>query len=127
VAFTGVSCACTFQINVATNPGGVIGAGAADQAGVAAGENGLKNPHSVNISPTTTIGGDSWDQKEFAGSVSQSGQDLEVQFVVASDNHPASSPSTQLFTIVYGSATLLFANADASYFQPMLQSFKFTS
>ncbi len=127
VAITGANCGCTFQINVTNNPGGVVSPSTADQSGVTAGEKGLKNPHSINVPSTVSIGGDSWDQKSFGGSVSQSGQDIAVQFVVASDNHPASSPSTHIFTIVYGTAEQLYANANTTYFQPMLQSFKFTS
>jgi hypothetical protein len=127
VAFNGATCSCTFQINIAPNPGGVVSPSTADQGGVTAGEQGLKNAHNINVPSTVSIGGDSWDQKSFGGSVSQSGQDINVQFVVASDNHPASSPSTQIFTVVYGTAAQLFSTANTTFFQPMLQSFKFTS
>jgi len=86
----------------------------------------LKNPQAVNIPPTTTVGGDSWVQKSFAGTTTSNGQSVVVQVVVASDNHPASSPSTKSFTVVYGTMQQLFATANTTYFHPMLQSFKFT-
>jgi hypothetical protein len=86
----------------------------------------VKNPQTETLPPTTTVGGESWDQKSISGTETSGGQNLDFQIVVMSDNHPASAANTQNFTIVYGTEKSRFATANTSYFQPMLQSFKFT-
>jgi hypothetical protein len=65
-----------------------------------------------------------WSLSDF--SPTSTGQGLALQRVVLSDNHPAHATDTQIFTIVYDTEKSLFATATTSYFQPMLQSFKFT-
>jgi hypothetical protein len=114
-------------IVVTPNPGGAISADTLATTGITAVKTQLKNPQDGNLPATTTVGGDSWVQKSTIGGSTAAGTSVPLEFVVISDNHPASSPSTKSFTIIYGTAQQSFASAKTSYFQPMLQSFKFTS
>lgn len=86
----------------------------------------MKNPQTETLPPTTTVGGDSWVQKSISGTFTSNGQSIDVQYVWISDNHPANSANTQNFIINYGTEKSRFATSNTSYFQPMLQSFKFT-
>ncbi len=56
----------------------------------------------------------------------QNGQSVVVQVVVIVGIHPANSPMSKGFIIVYSTTKSLFVQANTTYFQPMLQSFKFT-
>jgi len=87
----------------------------------------LKNPKTETVAPTTMVGGDTWNQRAVSGDATVNGQTANIKLVVIADNHPESSPSTKGFIIVYGTAKQLFDAANSTYFQPMLQSFKFTS
>ena len=127
VAFTNSATLNVFEIVTTPNPGGVASPDFVVTAAVNATKATMKNPQTVNIPPTITVGGESWVQKSLAATITSNGQNGVVQYVVASDNHPASSPSTKSFTIVYGTMQQLFAKANTMYYQPMLQSFKFTS
>lgn len=127
VSFTDAATLNYFQIGITPDPGGVASSDTVVTAGVNAAKATLKNPQAVNIPPKTTIGGDSWVQKSLAGTTTSSGQNGVVQFVVAADNHPASSPSTKSFVIIYGTTQQLFATDNTMYYQPMLKSFKFAS
>ncbi len=127
VSFTDSASLNDFEIVTTPNPGGVASPDFVVTTAVNATKATMKNPQTVNVPPTTTIGGESWVQKSFAGATTSNGQNVVVQIVVASDNHPASSPSTKGFTVVYGTVQQLFATANTMYYQPMLQSFKFTS
>ena len=114
-------------IVVTPNPGAAISADTVANAGITAAKTQLKNPQDANLPATTMVGGDSWVQKSAIGTSTTAGTSIPLEFVVIADNHPASSPSTKSFTIVYGTAQQFFVSANTSYFQPMLQSFKFTS
>jgi hypothetical protein len=127
VSFTDPATLNYFQIGITPDPGGVASSNTIVTASVNAAKATLKNPQTVNVPPTTTIGGESWVQKSIAGTTTGNGQNGVVQFVVACDNHPASSPSTKAFIVVYGTAQQVFATDNTTYYQPMLQSFKFTS
>jgi hypothetical protein len=109
------------------NPGGIASPDTVVNAGIQGVKGTLTNPQTVNVPATTTIGGDTWVQKSIKGSSSTGGQAGVVQLVVASDNHPANSPSTTSFTVIYATLQITFDAANAQYFQPMLQSFKFTA
>lgn len=127
VVFTEPTGIYSLSILVVPNPGGAISADTVVNTGVQAATGALTNTQTVNVPASTTIGGDSWAQKAIAGTSSAAGQTGTVQAVVASDNHPANSPSTNSFTITYQTLQATFDAANSSYFQPMLQSFKFTS
>lgn len=116
-----------FAIVVSPDPGGLASPDTVVSTSIQGVKATLKNPQTVNVPPTTTIGGDSWVQKSISGGSTSEGQAAVVQFVVASDNHPANSAATQSFTIIYATTQILFSAANTQYFQPMLQSFKFTA
>jgi hypothetical protein len=115
------------SIAVTFNPGGAASKDNLADAAATGAKSKLKNPKTETIAPTTTVGGDTWSQRAVSGDATVNGQTANVKLVVIADNHPASSPSTKAFIIVYGTARVLFDAANSTYFQPMLQSFKFTS
>ncbi len=117
----------SLAIVISPNPNGVASADVVASASINAAKATLKNPQTETLSPTTTVGGESWVQKSLSGTSTSNGQSIDVQIVVISDNHPANSSSTRNFAMVYGAPKALFATANANYFQLMLQSFKFTS
>ncbi len=127
VTFSDPTQVYSLAIVTSPNPNGVASADTVASASIGAVKATLTNPQTETLPPTTTVGGESWVQKSLSGTSTSNGQSVAIQIVVISDNHPANSPSTQNFSIVYGAPKLLFATGDTNYFQPMLQSFKFTS
>ena len=127
VTFTDATGIYNLTIVVTPDPGGTVGTSTFVDAGITGLKTTLQNPQTVNVPPTTTVGGDNWAQKSESGTSTSNGQSVTTQFVVLSDNHPASSSSTKNYTVIYGTAQQLFSTANSTYFQPMLQSFKFTS
>jgi hypothetical protein len=127
VVFTDATGVYNFTIVVTPNPGGVASPDTIVTTAIQGAKNTLKNPQDVNVPSMVTIGGDSWVQKSVTGTSSVAGQNGVVQRVFASDNHPANSTSTNNFTITYSTLQATFNAANSQYYQPMLQSFKFTS
>ena len=82
----------------------------------------------TDVLSSTMVGGDTWNQ---AGATydapNASGQATNVKIVVLADGHPANSPMLKGFLIVYSATTDIFDQTNTNTFQPMLQSFKFTS
>jgi hypothetical protein len=78
---------------------------------------------SETIDSTTTVAGESWSQVAFTGT--RNGTQGKV--IIIADNHPKQSPSTMAYIIAYGGPLANFDQINTSDFQPMLQSFKFTS
>ena len=117
----------TYNLTIVASPdpNGVVGSGILVDAGIKAARTGLKNSQTETVSPTTTVGGETWSQKSVSGTATKSGQSIVAQIVVMADIHPANSPTSRSFVIVYGASKPLFEQASAAYFQPMLQSFKF--
>jgi photosystem II reaction center protein PsbP len=126
VAFTDATDVYNLTIVVSPNPHGIVDASTVANTSIEAVKKTMKNPQTETLPPTTTVGGDSWVQKSITGTETSNGLSVDVQLVVISDNHPANSANTQNFTIIYATKKSLFASANTSYFQPMLQSFKFT-
>lgn len=83
----------------------------------------------LTIAPTTTIGAETWSQGAATGNVSVTGQVAPVTMkdVVVADNHSTSTSTTMGYTIAYSANVQDFSFIDQGYFQPMLQSFMFTS
>lgn len=127
VYFTDASNVYKFAIIVTPDPGGTVSPDTLLTAGLQGLTSSLKNTQPVNMPASTTIGGDTWVQKAVAGTPSSGSTTGMVEAVAASDNHPANSASTNNFTIAYGTQQSNFDTANTQYFQPMLQSFKFTS
>lgn len=113
-------------VAVTPNPGGVVSPDTQITAAFSAGSSNLKNPQTENVPPTTTVGGETWSQKSESGNATVNGQNTTVKIVAIADNHPANSPSTRSFLMAYGTGKSVFNTANTTYFQPMLQSFKFT-
>jgi len=88
---------------------------------------GVKNPQPVSLSPTTTVGGESWVQKGITGTATDNGVAVPGELVLLVDNHPANAPTTLAYEIYYGGPSVTFSVTNATIFQAMLQSFKFTS
>jgi hypothetical protein len=114
------------DVKVTNNPEGIVSTTNVVNIAVAASKTKLKNPQNENVPATVRLGGDNWSQKSVSGTTTENGQSVDVQVFVLADNHPASSPSTQSFAIVYATAKQLVSVAEGAYFQHMLQSFKFT-
>ena len=87
------------------------------------------NYQQLSVAPTTTISAETWSQGAATGDVAVTGQVAPVTMkdVVVADNHPAASSNTMGYTIAYSASVQDFSLVDQGYFQPMLQSFVFTS
>lgn len=127
VIFTDPTHVYRLSIAVAPNPNGTLSADSEAGLALDAAKAGLKNPQTEKLPPTTTVGGDSWSQKAVSGTGMVNGQSSVVELVILADNHPATSAATRAFIIGYGTAKNLLNTVSTMYFQPMLQSFKFTS
>jgi len=116
-------------IATVTNTNGLIPSSTLLNASLEVFKSQAKNYKTVDVPATTTLAGDTWNQGAATGDIKPSGQSstANVKIVVITDNHPANSPSTQAFEIGYATGTQVFDLANSAYFQPMLQSFKFTS
>jgi len=113
------------SIVVSPHPKGLASANVLVDARIKLTKSQLKNSQSVAITPKTKVGGDTWGQGSISGTNTKNGQGVMLQTVVIADIHPANSPTSKGFIIVYGTAKSKFDQANAQYFLPMLQSFKF--
>ena len=77
------------------------------------------------INPTIMLAGESWSQRAFTATNTQSGS--KGRLIIIADNHPKQSASTMAYIIAYGGPLTNFDQVNMSDFQLMLQSFKFTS
>lgn len=129
VTFTDPSGIAYFQVHEAPDPDGLISASNEVTLGLDTFKSQAKNYQQQNIASTTTIAGETWNQGAATGDITPSGQSspTNVKIIVVADNHPANSTSTKAFIIGYATGTQVFDLANSGYFQPMLQSFKFTS
>ncbi|MBA2284304.1 MAG: hypothetical protein H0W02_02360 [Ktedonobacteraceae bacterium] len=125
VTFTDALGVSTLVIEVIPNPNAIAPTSTVMTSTEKAIASNGKNFQKVNGTSKATIAGDNWDQSSATEDATVSGQTQNVKYVILADNHPASSSSTKLFVIFYGTLTSLFDQTDSSSFQPMLQSFKF--
>lgn len=112
-------------IVVSPHPKGIASANTLVDARIKVAKSQLKNPQTEAVPPKTKVGGDAWGQGSISGTNTKNGQNVIMQTVVIADIHPASSPTSKGFIIVYGTAKPQFDQANAQYFLQMLQSFKF--
>ena len=84
-----------------------------------------KNYQKVSAASTVTLAGVSWDQGVATGDVTLNGQAGNAKIVTLATNHPDHTLSTRTYDIAYSTASQLFDLSNTTYFQPMLQSFKF--
>ncbi len=125
VTFTDALGASTLVIEVIPNPNAIAPTSTIMTTTEKALSSNGKNFQTVNGTSKAAIGGDSWDQSSATEDATVNGQSQNVKYVILADNHPASSSSTKLFVVFYGTLTSLFDQTNSSGFQPMLQSFKF--
>jgi hypothetical protein len=81
----------------------------------------------IPLAPTVTVGGQTWDQAAGTTDLTLGGQTVTMEQVMIATNHPASSPNSRLFIFTYTTSAQMFDQTNATTFQPILQSFKFTS
>ena len=123
--FTDSTGGIKMTITVAPDPNGAISADSVASTALKAAQVLLKNAKTVSVSPTTTVGGESWSQIAASGTQRLNNQDTDVQVVVLANVHPANTPLSKSFTILYQAPVSTFSQDNTAYFQPMLQSFKF--
>jgi hypothetical protein len=112
-------------ITVAPDPNGTISADTVASTALQAAQVLLKNSQTVTVPSTTSVGGDSWNQVSASGTQRLNNQDTAIQVVVIATVQPASSLLSKSFTILYQAPASTFNQDNTTYFQPMLQSFKF--
>jgi hypothetical protein len=125
VTFTDAQGLTAFIVEETPNPNGAI----PPTTAVSGGLNGFKvqgtNFQSVDITPTLTLGGNTWNQGAAIADTAANGQTNSLKLVVLSSDYPQRTASTQTFTLIYSTPTKEFDQANTQSFQPMLQSFKF--
>lgn len=116
-------------IQVVPDPNGLVSTTSEVDASLQIFKSQVKNYTRATVASTTSVAGETWSQGAATGNLTPKGatSPVLVKFVTISDNHPANTSSTQGFNIGYATATQAFDLANNAYFQPMLQSFKFTS
>lgn len=87
----------------------------------------VKNPQTANVPSSVTVGGDKWLQKSLTGQVSVGGQNVPGQVIMLVDVHPAHATTSMSYSILLSGPKVAFDTTNASDFQPILQSFKFTA
>ena len=123
--FTDSTGAIKMTITVAPDPNGTISADSVASAALQAAQLLLKNAKTVSIPSTTTVGGDSWSQVSASGTQRLNNLDTDIQVVVIANVHPANTLLSKSFAILYQAPVATFSQDNTTYFQPMLQSFKF--
>jgi len=110
------------------NPQGVVSPSHLVDAGLQVFKTQVKNYQQVDVAPTTSFAGETWNQGSAAGDITPEGQTSTVpaKVIVLATNHPVASSSTRGYTIAYGTGQQIFDLTDHAYFQPMLNSFLFT-
>jgi len=125
VSFADPATQDTMTIVSIADPNGIAGASTIAQTSLASFEKSLlSNAKSATIAPTATVGGESWVQKSATGDLAAEAN-TPGTLVLLVDNHPANSPSTKTYEIVYYGPTATWNQANI-VFQIMLQSFTFT-
>ena len=115
----------SFVITVVPTPRSAISADSLVNTAVKAQMAILKDAQKVSVPPTVTVGGASWNQQSVSGTQRINAANTVVQSVVLATVYPGNTPTSKAYTIVYRAPQASFAQANTSYFQPMLQSFKF--
>ncbi len=85
----------------------------------------LKNEQTESVPPKVTVGGASWNQQSVSGTQRLNAANTVTQSVVLATVHPGDTLTSKGFTIVYRAPKSMFSQVNSTYFQPILQSFKF--
>jgi hypothetical protein len=117
----------TMKLSITTipDPNGTISAASLSSTGIKAATVALKNAQPVAVPPTTMVGGESWNQGSVSGTQRLNNLDTMIRVVVIANVHPANALASKGYTINYSATQPMFSQANTTYFQPMLQSFKF--
>ena len=125
VTFTDAQGLTAFIIEEVPNPNGAIPPATAIDGGL----NGLKgqgtNFQKIDVAPTLTLSGNTWNQGEAVADTTTNGQTINLKLVVLASDFPQNTASTKTFTLIYSTPTKEFDKTNKQSFQPMLQSFKF--
>lgn len=117
-----------FTIVQTADPGGAASANTLADASIQAiAKTVLKNAKTENVTASTTINGVTWSQRAVTGDVVVNNQTVPAKLVLLVAVHPASAVASQAFQLFYVAPTFTFDQVNQLIFQPMLQSFKFTS
>ncbi len=112
-------------IAIVLNPNGAISADSLVNTAIQAQKVRLKNIQTESVPPTVTVGGASWSQQSVSGTQRLNAADVAIQSVALANVHPGNTLTSKSYTIVYSAPKSMFSQANTTYFQPMLQSFKF--
>lgn len=117
-----------FTIVQTADPGGAASADTIASASIQAiGKTVLKNGKTETVPASVSINGVTWSQRAVTGDVAVGSQNVPAKLVLLVAIHPASAATSQAFQLFYVAPTLTFDQVNLLIFQPMLQSFKFTS
>lgn len=118
-----------FTIVATPDPGGAASADTIANASIqSVSQAGLKNSKpDTSVAPSVTVNGVTWVQRAVTGTATVNGQDVPAKLILLVAIHPAGAADSRAFQLIYGGPTLTYDLINAQIFQPMLQSFKFTS
>lgn len=119
VAFSDSLQIYNFTVAVTPDPGSAVSADQVADAGISGAKTNLKNTQAVSVPATAMVDGKTWSQRAVSGTATQNGQSVDVELVVLT--YVANDKS---YLIVYGTLKQTFDMSTATYFQPMLLSFK---
>ena len=126
-AFTDPSGSYNLTIGSTPNPNSAKTADQLADGGITGAKTNLKNVQTVDVPQTTMVGGLPWSQRSITGTSTLNGQSSDIAATVLANNHPLHTTDTKGYVIVCVAAKDKFDQAQTKYFQPMIQSFKFTS
>jgi hypothetical protein len=125
VTLTNSAGSIKMTITVVPNPNGKISADSLVSTAITAQKASLKNVQAVSVPPTVKVGGESWNQQAVSGTQRLNAADVMMQSVVIANVHPGNTATSKGYTIVSSAPQSTFSEANTTYFQPILQSFKF--
>ncbi len=127
VAFIDPTGSYSMTVGTSANSEGSVTADQLVNGGLTGARANLKNVETVSVPQTTTLAAQSWSQRSLTGTTTVQGQTTPVQAVVLATNYPQHTTATKGYIIAYVAVKDKFAQAQTTYFTPMLQSFKFTA
>ena len=126
-AFTDPNGSYNLTIGSTPNPNSAKTADQLADGGISGAKTNLKNVQVISAPATTVVGGQPWSQRSISGTSTLNGQSSDIEATVLANNHPTHTTNTKGYVIVYVAAKDQFDQAQTKYFQPMLQSFKYTA
>ena len=112
-------------IAIVPDPDGSINAESLVNSAIKTEKAPLKKEQKELVPPTVTVGGAFWNQQSVSGTQRLNAADTVTQSVVLATVHPANTLTSKGYTIVYRAPKSMFSQVNSTYFQPILQSFKF--